>query len=184
MRNCTEWDVRSDFQKEITLIFSPLHAVILFLWRHLSSIICFLYGESLFVGTLYSYTMLCAPGKQKEKLSYQWKCYHFFLMFSPLLFEKFPCTLLVLFSSASLNPLSPSHQKTHNKNQLKTKWKLLSTKKGQTYKFISIFNVSVMWCFFPKVSYWMEFYVTENFWAWQELLTKHILICWGNIFLS
>lgn len=59
--------------------------------------------------------------RRNEVISENIECYHFPLMFSPLLFKKSPCTLLVFFSSASLNPLSSSQKKTHNKNQLKTK---------------------------------------------------------------
>lgn len=83
---------------------SPCHCFISL--RILSSITCFLYGESLFVDVLCSCAVLCAPLKQKEKLSYQWKSaeyYHFLLMFSPLFFEKFP-----LHTPSPLILLTPS----------------------------------------------------------------------------
>lgn len=99
--------------------FFPSSCHCLISLKSLSSITCFLYGESLFVDALCSCAVLRAPLKQ-EKLGYQWKSaeyYHFFLMFFSLFFEKFflhaPSPLILLPPSIlCLPPTKTSTTKT------------------------------------------------------------------------
>lgn len=80
------------FRKKLHLFFFPSSCHCLISLKTLGSITSFLYGESLFVDALCSCAAISAPLKQK-KLGYQWKSAendHFFLMFSPLFFEKLP----------------------------------------------------------------------------------------------
>lgn len=155
------------FRKKLHWFFFASSCHCLISLKTLSSIPCFLCGESLFVDALCSCAVLRAPLKQK-KLGYQWKSaeyYNFFLMFSPLFFEMFslhaPSPLILL--PPSILCLPPTKKST-------TKTSLLRKTMVRHIKSL-FFNVNRMLFFFPIAFYWVEFYFTEIFfWASQEQL--------------
>lgn len=109
----------SCFSEDISVASPVFHTGRLCLWVPYAATLCYVHQYS------------------KRRSCYQWKCWvlsFFSDVHSPSLWKVCLHAPRPLFTC--LSPLSPSNQKTHNKKQHKSKWKLLSTKKVRHIKLL------------------------------------------------